>query len=285
MPADLNLPPDISSLISRLRTLPFVTEVTLFGSRARGDHRPDSDFDLLVLLNEAGREGQRRLKDLENELNNRGGVVVQILGIEESQLKRRLRAGEIVIFDALVEGTDLYPARGAAPRHRDLAGAFSLKAASSQWMAVVEDSIAGSEAGHEILPTSHPLSRYFDSYVPVRAQALAVAATRSAMWAAYCLGNHRPDRAAALDTMAKELGWPTDSLAELLEPLTNKEEAKAQLTTEIATNYVDRARQLAAEKGVTPARLGYRAVEAYRQIQEKHKSRLDGSSGIAPAVG
>jgi predicted nucleotidyltransferase len=285
MSGNLKLPADVSFLITRLSALPFVAEVALFGSRARRDNRPDSDFDLLVILNGAGRVGQRRLKELENEMNNRSAVVIQMLGIEESQLKRRLRSGDMVVFDALVEGIELYPENGVAPRHRELAGEFSLKAGASQWMAVVEDSIVSSEAGHEILPASDPLARYFDSYVPVRAHALAIAATRSAMWAAFYLSDRWPDRAAALDTMAVELGWPIASLAELLGSLTNEEEAKARRATEIATNYVERARQLAAEHGVSPARLGHQAVEAYRQILEKYQSRLDGAKSSDPPFG
>ena len=66
--------------------------------------------------------------------------------------------------------------------------------------------------------------------------------------------------------------------------LTNREEAKARRATEIATIYVDRARQLAAEQGISPARLGHQAVEAYRQILEKHKSRLDGAKSSDPAI-
>ena len=48
MSGDLKLPAEVSALITRLGDFPFVTEVVLFGSRARRDNRPDSDFDLLV---------------------------------------------------------------------------------------------------------------------------------------------------------------------------------------------------------------------------------------------
>lgn len=36
--------------IDRLKALPFVKEVYLFGSRARGDNRPRSDIDLAVRM-------------------------------------------------------------------------------------------------------------------------------------------------------------------------------------------------------------------------------------------
>lgn len=40
--------------------------------------------------------------------------------------------------------------------------------------------------------------------------------------------------------------------------------------------YVDLARELANEHEVRPTRLGHETVKAYRQILEKHPSRLDG---------
>lgn len=43
--------------------LPSGASVLLFGSRARGTHRPDSDWDLLVLLN---REGRSTWEDYDN---------------------------------------------------------------------------------------------------------------------------------------------------------------------------------------------------------------------------
>ena len=35
------------------QTLPANSSLFLYGSRARGDHRPDSDWDLLILLDKA----------------------------------------------------------------------------------------------------------------------------------------------------------------------------------------------------------------------------------------
>jgi predicted nucleotidyltransferase len=44
-----------SAFLRKLSGTYDVAEVIMFGSRARGDHRPDSDLDLAVVLN-----GQRR---------------------------------------------------------------------------------------------------------------------------------------------------------------------------------------------------------------------------------
>ena len=50
-----------SSTLERIRTigqqiLPKGSQLWLYGSRARGDNRPDSDWDLLVLLNRPQKE-------------------------------------------------------------------------------------------------------------------------------------------------------------------------------------------------------------------------------------
>ena len=57
----LELSQDVRALVERLRTLEpelraaGVTGLALFGSRARGDHRPDSDLDLLIQVDEGSK--------------------------------------------------------------------------------------------------------------------------------------------------------------------------------------------------------------------------------------
>lgn len=42
--------------LNELKLLPFVEEIWLFGSRARGDHHPKSDMDLAILCPSATEE-------------------------------------------------------------------------------------------------------------------------------------------------------------------------------------------------------------------------------------
>ncbi|MBO0683086.1 MAG: nucleotidyltransferase domain-containing protein [Candidatus Dormibacteraeota bacterium] len=270
-----NLPSGIVAFTRKLGGMPCVTEVILFGSRARGDNRPDSDTDLLVLLDNATKDDRRQLNVMQEEFNRTNGVPVQLLGIVDSQVRRELRAGYLPLYDAMIEGTSLYPDMGKPPRHRSEASLFSMDGAAAQWLAVAEDSMASAEQGHETLPASHPLARFLHGYMPARVHRLAVAAVRSAMWTAYYLRGVRPDRAAALDALANDLGWPTDSLRQLLAPVASEDEADARRATAIAVRYMELVRKLAANKGVRPKRISHDAIEAYRSILEKHESRLE----------
>jgi len=46
------LPPEVQQLVELCKTEMLASEVWLFGSRARGDHTPDSDFDLLAVVSD-----------------------------------------------------------------------------------------------------------------------------------------------------------------------------------------------------------------------------------------
>jgi predicted nucleotidyltransferase len=177
-----DLPHEVISFASQLCERKPVTEVILFGSRARRDHREDSDVDLLVLLREPSKDDLAHLHRLEEDFNRRASISVQILVVPETRLKRELRAGNLPLYDAMIEGVALYPEVGAAPRHRREASLFSLKAAAAQWLTVAEDSWAGATQGNERVPASSPMAKYAIGYIPAQAHRLAVAAVRSAMW-------------------------------------------------------------------------------------------------------
>jgi len=66
-----------------------VSALGLFGSRVRGDHRPDSDLDVLVEFRPDARIGLFGLVDLEDLLSERLGVKVDL--VEKVAIKPRLR--------------------------------------------------------------------------------------------------------------------------------------------------------------------------------------------------
>jgi len=54
-------------------------ELWLFGSRARGEARPDSDYDLLILLDQDATELRDRILDLQVEMLNRHDALITTL--------------------------------------------------------------------------------------------------------------------------------------------------------------------------------------------------------------
>jgi predicted nucleotidyltransferase len=66
-----------------------VSELGLFGSRVRGDHRPDSDLDVLVTFRPDARPSLFTLSDLVLTLEERLGVSME-LALRDN-LKPRLR--------------------------------------------------------------------------------------------------------------------------------------------------------------------------------------------------
>jgi uncharacterized protein len=59
-----------------------LVEITLFGSRARGEGRDDSDLDVLISLSDATRQDRRLVQDLAFELELERGLVISPLIVE-----------------------------------------------------------------------------------------------------------------------------------------------------------------------------------------------------------
>ena len=76
--------------------------VVLFGSRARGDAREDSDLDFLVIESEVGSKLQEmvRLRDALPPL----GVPVDVVVVSEDEVARRERIPSTLVHRALREG-------------------------------------------------------------------------------------------------------------------------------------------------------------------------------------
>lgn len=68
---------DISDALAQLAQDPEVQQVVLFGSRARGDARPDSDLDLLLIA--TGSLTQEREKQLRSRIR---GLLLPLLPVD-----------------------------------------------------------------------------------------------------------------------------------------------------------------------------------------------------------
>jgi predicted nucleotidyltransferase len=60
----------------------------LFGSRARGDARTHSDYDLLILVDESSAELRERILDLQVEMLDRHDALVATLVRTEDEWQR-----------------------------------------------------------------------------------------------------------------------------------------------------------------------------------------------------
>ena len=79
--------------------------VILYGSRARGDHRPDSDYDLIAILNgPIARSAERdRLVDVFSPYLWRDEIEIHVQPFEEHDLQKRT----IFMYGVREEGVDV----------------------------------------------------------------------------------------------------------------------------------------------------------------------------------
>lgn len=68
----------VSQIQSAIHSVEPSAQAVLFGSEARGDARPDSDIDLLILLDGNKRDAERenRLTDLLYDIELASGVII-----------------------------------------------------------------------------------------------------------------------------------------------------------------------------------------------------------------
>ena len=90
------LNPEIDPILSRFRAAldeiygARLERVILYGSRARGDERPDSDYDIAVFINDPGSLGDElhRLASLTTEILLDTGAVISAMPFRRSRLMR-----------------------------------------------------------------------------------------------------------------------------------------------------------------------------------------------------
>jgi predicted nucleotidyltransferase len=97
----------LGAAIDRLRAFAPVDKVILFGSRARGDHREDSDWDICVLLTDDIPEGvytPRRMWEQVRDL----GLPIQIVAMRTCVFEERHRDINALAHDVARDGITLF---------------------------------------------------------------------------------------------------------------------------------------------------------------------------------
>ena len=84
--------------------------IILFGSRARGDHREDSDIDLMIVEREPFGPERSRLAEISRVRRtlSRFGFAKDILVYSSDEMRKWSRSPNHVIYSGLTEGKVLY---------------------------------------------------------------------------------------------------------------------------------------------------------------------------------
>lgn len=100
----------VESALSAANLEGTVSSVILFGSAARGDARPDSDLDLLVLANDRLRSeaADEFLAAVSDRLHARLGVRASVLALSISEAQKRLEDGDPLMKNVLHDGRALF---------------------------------------------------------------------------------------------------------------------------------------------------------------------------------
>ena len=140
-------PADLVAAVERLAAALSPEEVILFGSRAYGMPRPDSDADLLVVL-PPGSERTRAIAARAGAIVRDGGtspLAADVLAYTPAELAAQLAAGNTAVRDALAQGLVLYP---ASPRSRyaEAASEWSPSGAVRTWLRLAHDDLRSAKA-------------------------------------------------------------------------------------------------------------------------------------------
>lgn len=113
-PAEEVIPELVDAIVHQFRPV----RIILFGSRARGDHRPTSDVDLLVVLDEVDdkRAAAARIRDEVAAIP----VAKDIIATTPAEIEEEGAIIGAILYPALQDGVVLYE-RNNPPQGRGLA--------------------------------------------------------------------------------------------------------------------------------------------------------------------
>ncbi len=95
----------ILDVVEQIKTKFKPDKIILFGSYARGDHRPESDVDLLVVMPTELKPSEQALKILRNIKYHFG---LDLIVRTPRELERRIKLGDFFLREAVGKGNVLY---------------------------------------------------------------------------------------------------------------------------------------------------------------------------------
>jgi len=101
-------PETFSEIVRRIRSVADPRKIVLFGSRARGDHRPDSDIDLLVIADSPLPRHRRAIPLYAALADLPLDVDAEVVVYTPAEVEEWRNAGAAFVTTALREGTVLY---------------------------------------------------------------------------------------------------------------------------------------------------------------------------------
>jgi predicted nucleotidyltransferase len=101
-------PAILDELVRRIVDSVHPLRIVLFGSAVRGDMRPDSDLDVLVIMPD-GCDGLTVTQTLHGRLSGLG-IAKDLVVVQASDVERYGRNPYLIIHSALSEGRELYHA-------------------------------------------------------------------------------------------------------------------------------------------------------------------------------
>lgn len=136
----------MEAAIERLRAAFDPEEIILFGSRAYGRPRPDSDVDLLVVLRSTAESLSARERRAREALGSDGWRLVEghIWAYTTQEIRQQLHRGDTAVRDALEKGEPMFPRNGRS-RYADLAGEWSATGAKAEMLEKAREDLITAE--------------------------------------------------------------------------------------------------------------------------------------------
>ena len=136
----------METAVARLRATFDPEEIILFGSRAYGMPRPDSDMDLLIILRPTTEpmEARKRRARAAMCMEDFHTVDGQVWPYTVEELHEQLHRGSRPVRDALAKGTRLYPGDGQS-RYAGLVGEWSVTGTKETLMQKAREDLVAAE--------------------------------------------------------------------------------------------------------------------------------------------